>query len=625
MRTIQQCHPSRRLCARHLLLFVHREKADSSLRAEIVALKTISHGVRDDSGWGSIFRNRTHYRTVALPLLTTVKSSIPVHLLRRLFLGLRFFRRSFSAFAALAFFLLPSASAQNQKKNSLSVTGNETQFAKAADPAGDKITLDVSETFFSFFAGLNACGYDQELAASDPIRNQVRSDVIRSVAASPDAQFERKQLCGFVKDHPAPDSGHNVAQYVSLALYTTEPPTFKTAIREADLPPDAQSILGYLPVLQAFYEAAHLHQLWRKYQPQYQAYVDRLHDSVANMILQTDSYLRLPISGYVSRRFALYIEPLIAPGEVNARNYGVDYLMVMSPDHGSLKMEPVRHTYLHYTLDPLSLKRFNRMQTLKPLLQTVSNAPMDQKFKTDIALLVTESLIRAVEIRTTPVGGGANEERKDREKRVETIRSREVDQASAQGFILTRFFYEQFADFEKGEIGFQDAFGDMLYTLNQNLGHEEKRAREVTFAREATPDLVRTTIHSTGDSLDSAEENLIAGDAKGAEDIAQNALTSGSGDQARAAFILARAASLQGHMQDAIDSFQKTLQLAKDPRMLAWSHIYLARIFDIQEDRESALKHYNAALNAGDSAADTKAAAERGLEKPYEPPKSRPQ
>ena len=533
------------------------------------------------------------------------------------------FRRISIASALLTLFVVSFASAQ--QKNMPPVAGADAKFTKAADPAGDKITLDVSETFFSVFAGLNACGYNQELASSEPIRNQIRADVIRAVAASPDAQFERKQLCQFVADHSASDSAHNVAQYVSLALYTTEPPTFKTTIKEADLPPDAQSVLGYLPVLQAFYDAAHLHQLWTKYQPQYQAYVDRFHESVANMILETDSYLRLPISGYVSRRFALYIEPLIGPGDVNARNYGVDYLMVMSPDRGALKMEPVRHTYLHYTLDPLSLKRFNRMQTLKPLLQTVAASPMDAKFKTDIALLVTESLIRAVEIRTTPLSAPDNEDRKERERRIEGVRSRAVDQAMEQGFVLTHFFYEQFGEFEKGDIGFQDAFGDMLYTLNQDLGHEQKRARDVTFSREATPDLVRATIRSTGDSLDSAEESLIAGDTKGAADIAQNALASGSGDLARATFILARASSLQGHMQEAIDNFQKTLQLGKDPRMLAWSHIYLARIFDIQEDRESALKHYNAALNVGDSAPDTKAAAERGIEKPYAAPKNRQQ
>jgi tetratricopeptide (TPR) repeat protein len=374
-------------------------------------------------------------------------------------------------------------------------------------------------------------------------------------------------------------------------------------------------------VIQAFYEATQLGRIWVKYQPHYQAYVDRFHEQVANMILATDTYLRLPISGYVTRRFSLIIEPLIAPGEVNARNYGVDYLMVMAPDRGELKMQPVRHTYLHYTLDPLSLKRFNRMQTLKPLLKDVEAAPLDDKFKQDIALLVTESLISAVEIRTTPLQRVASEDKKDRDRRIEAARSRAVDMAMAQGFVLTHYFYEQFAGFEKGELGFQDAFGDMLYGLNLNLSREEKRAREVAFAKEGSPDLVRTSIRPEGDTLDSAEERLIAGDPAGAQEIAEGVLSSGSGDTARANFILARASSMQGRMQDAIDNFNRTLQFAKDSRMLAWSHIYLARIFDIQEDREQALRHYNAALNVGDKAADTKAAAERGLQRAYETPK----
>ena len=563
---------------------------------------------------------------MAYHLSSKVKLGIPVQLLRRLSLGSDSLRRALSGICqipaltlVLTSLLGSAAIAQKAEKPPAPLSHS----GPVADPAGNKITLDVSETFFSFFAGLNSCGYDQELSSSDPVRNQIRAAVIRAVAASEDAQFQRKQLCDYIRDHQAADPARNISQYVSLGLYTTEPPEFKTTIKDADLPPDAQNVLGYLPVIQAFYQAAHLHELWTKYQPQYQAYVDRYHNQVANMILETDSYLRLPISGYVSRSFALYIEPLVAPAEINARNYGVNYLMVMAPDQGVLKMDPVRHTYLHYTLDPLALKRYNRMQTLKPLLETVANAPLDEKFKTDISLLVTESLIRAVEIRTTPIERIDNEDRKQREKRVEGIYSRAVDQAMQQGFVLTRYFNEQFADFEKGEIGFQDAFGPMLTNLNLTLGREQKRAREITFAKQGSPDLVRATLRAPGDSLNAAEESLIAGDAKGAEDIAAGAISSGSGDQARAAFILARASSLEGHMKEAIDNFQKTLQLSHDPRMLAWSHIYLGRIFDIQENRESALKHYNAALNVGDSAPDTKIAAERGLQKPYEAPRNK--
>ena len=540
---------------------------------------------------------------------------IPAQSFRRLFLALFSLRRSFSVLALL---LVSSSSVLFAQQTSAGAAEN-----RVAEPAATKITLDVSETFFSFFAGLNSCGYDQELSASDPVRNQIRADVIRAVAASEDAQFQRKQLCDFVRDHQAPDPAHNISQYVSLAFYTSEPPQFKTTIRESDLPPDSQNVLGYLPVLQKFYDTAHLHDLWKKYQPQYEAYVDRFHDQVANMILGTDAYLRLAVSGYVSRRFSLYVDPLVAPGEVNARNYSVNYMMLMAPDHGALKMEPVRHTYLHYTLDPLVLKRYNRMTPLKPLLQTVQNAPLDDKFKTDIALLVTESVIRAVEIRTEPTIRVPNENKKERDKRIEAIRMHEVDQAMQEGFVLTHYFYEQFAGFEKGEVGFEDAFGPMLTNLSLTLGREEKRAREVNFAKQGAPDLIRATIRPQGDTLDAAEESLSAGDPKSAQEIAENAISSGAGDQGRAAFILARASSMQGHMQDAIDNFQKTLQLASDSRMLAWSHIYLARIFDIREDREDALKHYNAALNTGDKAPDTLAAAERGLQKPYEPPKNK--
>ncbi len=544
-----------------------------------------------------------------------VKLSIPRPSFRRLFLGPLFPRRSFSV---LAFLLISSTSALFAQQ-----TPAAPGATHVAALAPTKITLDVSETFFSFFAGLNSCGYDQELSASDPVRNQIRADVIRAVAASEDAQFQRKQLCDFVHDHPAPDAAHNISQYVSLAFYTSEPPQFKTTIRESDLPPDSQNVLGYLPVLQKFYDAAHLHDLWKKYRPQYDAYVDRFHDPVAQMILTTDSYLRIPTNGPETRGFSLYIEPLIAPGEVNARNYGVNYMMLMAPDRGELKMAPVRHTYLHYVLDPLVLKRFTRMQPLKPLLQTVQNAPLDEKFKSDIALLVTESVIRAVEIRTEPMIRVPNEDKKEREKRIEAIRMHEVEGAMQQGFVLTHYFYEQFGDFEKGEVGFEQAFGPMLTNLSMSLGREEKRAREVNFAKQGAPDLIRATVRAQGDTLDAAEESLAAGDPKSAQEIAETAMTGGSGDQGRAAFILARASSMQGHMQEAIENFQKTLRLASDPRMLAWSHIYLARIFDIQEDREAALKHYNAALNTGDKAPDTLAAAERGLQKPYEPPKNK--
>jgi tetratricopeptide (TPR) repeat protein len=77
-------------------------------------------------------------------------------------------------------------------------------------------------------------------------------------------------------------------------------------------------------------------------------------------------------------------------------------------------------------------------------------------------------------------------------------------------------------------------------------------------------------------------------------------------------------------IQGARNYFQQALNIAHEPKVVAWSHIYLGRIFDLQEDREAALDQYRAALTAGGSLPEAKAAAEHGIEKPYEPP-SRPQ
>ena len=64
-------------------------------------------------------------------------------------------------------------------------------------------------------------------------------------------------------------------------------------------------------------------------------------------------------------------------------------------------MDQIRHTFLHYELDPLADKHPSAIKRLEPLLQSVKRSPLEESFKTDISLLVTECLIRAIEIRTS--------------------------------------------------------------------------------------------------------------------------------------------------------------------------------------------------------------------------------
>jgi hypothetical protein len=48
----------------------------------------------------------------------------------------------------------------------------------------------------------------------------------------------------------------------------------------------------------------------------------------------------------------------------------------------------------------------------------------------------------------------------------------------------------------------------------------------------------------------------------------------------------------------------------------------LGRILDLQDEREAAVEQYRAALGVGDTSSDTRSAAERGLQSPYEPPQA---
>jgi tetratricopeptide (TPR) repeat protein len=462
-------------------------------------------------------------------------------------------------------------------------------------------------------AAINACGYDQELAASDPMRAQVRAELAANVRASAAAAAAQEQLCNFYRDHQQPDPARNYAQYVSLALNLGEPPAFQLKGLEADLPPDASYVLGFLPLLQRYYAEAGLHDLWRKHQASYEALVGRLHGPVADMLLVTKTaYLRLVQSGYLGRRFAVYVEPMGSPGQVNARNYGADYFLVLSPHGDALGLDAIRHTYLHYVLDPFAMKRQGAMKRLEPLLESVQTAPLDESFQQDIVLLVNESIIRAIEARLSGPRG----------KEGEAARLKVAEAAESEGFIFTLYFFDVLREFENDEVSLQDAYPEWL--RNIDVGALRKHAREITFSRQSTAEVVRAPRPGRVSALDLAESKLASGEVAGAQRLAQQVLDRQSDNPARALFILARAATLSRDLRGARTYFERTLEVAREPRMVAWSHIYLARIFDLQENRDVALQHYRAALAAGDTTPDTRAAAERGLAQPYQPPSSRP-
>jgi len=503
--------------------------------------------------------------------------------------------------------------------------------------AGAAVTLETSEPLFYIAAALNACGYDDDLAASAPIRLKIRDEINAELTVSAQARESRDALCAYVRQHTLNDRGLNLAQYISLALYLSPPPELTPTVSQLDLPPDSTQVVNILPLLRTFAADVHLNALWVNHRADYEALTARIHDPLTRMVFSTNVYLGMPVSSYVDRRFLVLMEPMLAPSATNARIYGSDYIVVVSPAGdplGAVHMNEVRHTYLHYEIEPLVYSRAQAMDRLMPLLKTVQDAPIEFAYKSNIASLITECLIKAVEAHIMDVGLakperptgtglraadmiGYDSAMSAYNRQAEQTRRKAVDLDVRQGWVLTSYFYDKLGNMEKQSISLKEDIGEMVYGMD--VGRESHAAQQIVFLPSGTQDVVRRAPRQlTGIQL--GEMKLLKGDLPGAEAIAKAALADPNGDHAQAHYLMARVDLMQSEPDAAITDFQATLQSSKDPRTLAWSHIYLGRLYDVLPDRQKAIAQYQAALTVRDSQPDTKAAAEAGIKQPFSPP-----
>jgi len=554
---------------------------------------------------------------------------------------------SFPLCLAVALFLaLPAGTAAAQSDSSSSSSTSDSTVTKSSKPAsrpaprvaqpeagGSAITLETNEPLFELAVALNVCGYDADLANSNPVRLKVREEINEELAVSSAARESRDALCGYVREHTLTDNALNLAQYISLALYLTPPPELAPTVDETELPPDSTQVVNILPLLRTFGQDVHLHAIWIKHRPEYEELVSKIHDPLTKMVLDTNIYLRLPVSSYDGRRFLVLLEPMLSPAVTNARIYTNDYIVVASPagdPPGAVRMDQIRHTYLHYEVEPLIYARAAAMDRLLPLLKPVQDAPLDFTYKSDIVALLTECLIKAVEARTMDVGIArpkrpdvvrqrADIEQYEAEmtaydRQAEAVRRKTLDLETRQGWVLVDYFYDKLGELEKESISLKEDIGEMVYGMD--VERERHRDEQIVFLPEGTHDLVRRVPRQIS-GLDLAETKLLKGDLDGASALAKSALEDPNGDHAQAHYVMARVNLMQREPDAAIEDFEQTVQLSKDPRTLAWSHIYLGRLYDVVPDRQKAVAEYQAALTVRDSQPDTKAAAEKGLKQPF--------
>ena len=547
--------------------------------------------------------------------------------------------RSFAVLAAVAAWLCagfsPIFAQESSSSNGQQDTDQVTQRVKSpslVDPAGPTVSLIPSETVFIMAAALNACGYDDGLDQSDPVRLKVRQEMNDTLAKSEAARAARDKVCLYIAQHRMTGTVMDVAQYISLALYLTPPPDLETTAQPSEMPPDSVAVADIVPLLKDFVNALDLHGVWLALRPLYEGEIVTLHDPLSKMVVQTDLYLKMPASTYSGSRFVVVVEPQLSPNTVNARIYGSDYVVVVSPANGHIRMNDVRHTYLHYVIEPLLYARANAIDRTLPILKEVHDAPLPYRYRSDPIPLTVECFIKAIEARTMDTGipnyvfpPGIDRSQMPRyehqqelvTQQQEAVRRALVAHDERQGYVLTDYFYNQLLVFEKQPASLRDTIGEIVYSID--VLDEAHKAHEMEFDKTADEEVMMRPQPRVLTGLDLAEARLAAGDLATAAAMARKTLAHSDGtpqgvaNSARADFILARAALMTGKPDDAIDDFQKTVASSKDARLVSWSHIYLGRMLDLDCKRDQAVAEYKLALDTRDGQLDTRLAAERGV------------
>lgn len=465
--------------------------------------------------------------------------------------------------------------------------------------------LDGSQTLFTVLAAINAAGYDANLDsnANSPMRKQVRDAIAARHLNSVEA------LKKFVADHHQEDPEAELSQYISFALSLQGPPDFHFWMPAQEIPPDVRKLDGLNDLIAGFYQEAGIEELWKQSQPALNVALQAYHAGVIQALLEANAYVRNPTSGYRGRHFQIYLDLLGAPNQIQTRSYKDNYYVVVTPSPEP-QIEQIRHAYLHYLLDPLSLRYFEQWGRDKALADFAQAAPaLDEAYKNDFMLLATECVIKAVESRMAR--GPKKQEL--------------VSQALTQGFVITPALADGLAVYEKQPESLRNYFPDLLGQID--LEHEDRRLQKIDFAKEATvhkakaaPAPPAPVLSASAKSLAEAEDFYTSRNLTAARASYEKALEQPAGNpvHARAYYGLARIAALDHDPELAEKLFEKTLEMSPDDETRSWAQLYLGRLSDAAGEREQAEKHYRAALAVHSVPEQVKSAAEKGLAQPFQ-------
>jgi hypothetical protein len=482
-------------------------------------------------------------------------------------------------------------------------------------PSADtsSVSVDGREAMFTTMCALLASGFESEVSADNwqPLRAQLRERMQHQQGPAVEAVRE------FYRAHRLADPGATLSRYLWFGLVSGPAPRFEPILRRDELPPEVISLEGFSEILSNYYKEQNIGRLWRQIQPTYSREIERLHESLSQIVYVTTGYLRELLEPLSPRTFTIVVEPLV--GRItNVRNFGDHYAIVLSGDE-EIPTDVVRHAFLHYLLDPLPLHYSHVVAVKRPLFEKAALAPrLSSDLKDDFPSFFAECTVRAVELKLKRMSPGEREAA--------------LNNDDADGYVLVRPLFNALPKFEQSEPPMKLFFPDLVRAIDASA--EAKRLETIKFAAETSrqaddptkqEEVARqnrmrpSTVPNDPEAiaaLTEGERRIAEKNPRAAEASFQKVLAKYP-DQTRAWFGLGVVAMLDQDGARAKQVFGRLTSgehaATQDPMVLAWSHVYLGTVYDNEGQPELAKTEYQAALAVEGSPDKARQAAEKAL------------
>jgi tetratricopeptide (TPR) repeat protein len=281
--------------------------------------------------------------------------------------------------------------------------------------------------------------------------------------------------------------------------------------------------------------------------------------------------------------------------------------------------DTVRHAYLHFLLDPLPLQYSHVIAVKRPLFETAARAPrLTPDLRDDFPSYFAECMVRAVELKLKRMSPSE--------------RAAAIDIDDEDGYVLVRPLFTALGNFERSEPSMRLFFPEMVRSIDVNA--EAKRLQTIKFSaaaptgktdQTAREDVARkrklapSTIPNDPEAiaaLTEGERRIAEKNPRAAESSFQKVLAKYP-DQPRAWYGIGLVALMDHDGVRAKEVFGRLTSgehaANDDPMVLAWSHIFLARIYDDEGHADEAKEQYQAALAVTGSPDQARQAAQKGL------------